>query len=193
MEGIAMGTLRYLLVMSTAVFVVSGLTAQSAVNVKVGVIDRKFKDESSLIHCGISYGVDVIIEDSRFLFMPGLHYQQYDIYGTESRSNIFSRSDDFHQMSLPLSFGTWLFADRWIKVRAYAGGHINFIVGVDSNSAQVNLDRVTAVHPGWQIGGQLMLWRITFDARYYHDYRNVINVRKDSTVRGWEFLIGIAL
>lgn len=188
-----MRTLQRLLLMMVMLFILNGIYAQSAINVKIGLIDRKFDDENTLVHYGSSFGIDAIIEDSRILFMPGLHYQQYDIYGAESRGALFSHSDNIHQISLPVSIGTWLFADRWIKLRAYAGGHVNFIVGVDSNSAELNLDRVTTVHPGWQAGGQLMLWRLTIDARYYRDYRKVINVREDSLLKGWEFLIGIAL
>ena len=188
-----MGIFQRLLMMPAWLFIMDGLHAQSAINIKMGLLDRKFDDETSLIHYGQSYGLDAIIEDSRILFMPGLHYQQYSIVGSESRGGFFTHRDNIHQISLPVSLGTWLFADRWIKLRVYGGGHVNFIVGVDSNPAGINLDRVTTVHPGWQAGGQLMLWRFTADVRYYRDYRKVINVREESLLKGWEFLIGIAL
>ncbi len=169
------------------------INGQSAINFKVGVIDRKFGDESNLIHNGQSAGLDVIVEDSRLLFMPGFHYQRYEIVGSGSHDGVFDNRNNIHQISVPMSLGTWIAADKWFKIRAYGGGHMNFIVGVDKNTAGLNLDRVQTVHPGWQVGGQLMFWKLTADVRYYRDYRNVIISREHSTVGGWEFLLGLAL
>ena len=171
--------------------------AQSAINIKVGMISRQFTDEmnsgSTLLHYGQSYGFDAIVEDSRLLFMPGLHYQNYGISGEDARGSLFEKRESIHQISLPMNLGTWFAANRWAKLRIYGGGHINFIVGVDQNDSGINLDRVTTVHPGWQGGAQIMLWRITADVRYYRDYRKVINAREESTQRGWEILVGFAL
>jgi hypothetical protein len=161
-----MKTLQRLLLMNALLFVTCSVYAQSAINIKGGLIDRKFDDESKdLMHCGQSIGLDAIIEDSRFLFMPGLHYQRYGVIGSESRGGLLDRQKSIHQISLPISIGTWLFADKHIKIRAYGGAHVNFIVGVDSNNAGINLDRVKTVHPGWQAGGQVMVWRLTADVR----------------------------
>jgi hypothetical protein len=188
-----MKTLQRLLLMGALLFVMGSAYAQSAINIKAGLIDRKFSDESKdMMHCGQSIGLDAIIEDSRFLFMPGLHYQRYSVIGSESRGGILERQESIHQFSLPLSIGTWVFADKYVKVRAYGGAHVNFIVGVDSNTAGINLDRVRTVHPGWQVGGQLMVWRLTADVRYGRDYGDVINFRDNSQTRGWDFLIGFA-
>lgn len=185
-----------LLILATLTLQVSAF-AQSAINPKLGIINRVFTDQADsgnmLIHFGQSYGFDMIVEDTRFLFMPGLHYQTYGITGSDARGSLIEKRKNIHQISLPVSFGTSLLASPWSKLRVYGGGHINFIVGVDKNDTDVNIDRVTLVHPGWQAGAQVMLWKITADVRYYRDYRKVINVREDSTQRGWEFLIGIAL
>jgi len=184
-----------LLILAMLALNVSGF-AQSAINPKVGIINREFTDEADsgnmLVHFGQSYGFDMIVEDTRFMFMPGLHYQTYGIIGNDSRGSLFEKRESIHQISLPVSFGTSILASPWSKLRVYGGGHINFIVGVDKNDAGINIDRVTLVHPGWQVGAQVMLWKITADVRYYRDYRKVINVREDSTQRGWEFLVGIA-
>lgn len=187
-----MGTEQRLLVMIALLYTCFSTHAQSAINLKVGIIDRNFSDESGLTHCGQSYGIDAIIEDSRVMFMPGLHYQQYAIVGAEERSGVFANQQNIHQISLPISIGTWVLADRWGKIRVYGGGHINFIVGVDDNHFGVNLDRVSTVHPGWQLGGQVQVWKFTADIRYYRDYGNVINVREESKVAGFEFLVGVA-
>jgi hypothetical protein len=188
-----MGTTQRLLLTMALLFIGYSTYAQSALNLKVGLIERSFRDEADLRHCGMNFGLDAIIEDSRFLFMPGLHYQRYSIAGQQVQESKFSKSESLHQISLPVSMGTWLMADRWAKFRVYGGGHINFIVGVDENDLGINLDRVTTVHPGWQVGGQVMLWKVTADIRYYRDYRKIINVRENSAVAGWEFLVGIAL
>jgi hypothetical protein len=186
---------RFVLLIGMALLCVN-VGAQSAINLKVGVIGRQFQDEldsgSTRVHYGKSIGLDAIVEDSWVLFMPGLHYQNYAIVGAEKGSGFFEKSDNFHQISLPVNLGTRFGIDRALKVRVYGGGHINFIVGVDSNSTGVNLDRVQTVHPGWQAGAQVMVWRLTADFRYYRDYRHLINVRPDSEVKGWEFLVGIA-
>ena len=173
----------------------SGL-AQSAINLKAGILNRQFTDEvdsgSSLVHYGMNYGFDYIVDDSWVLFMPGLHYQRYDMDARDSRGSLFAKREHIHQISLPLSLGATFFKSPWSKIRAYGGGHVNFIVGVDKNDNELNLDRVTTVHPGWQLGAQVMLWRFTADFRYYRDYRKVINVRENSELKGWEFLIGVA-
>lgn len=169
------------------------LHAQTAVNLKYGILNMRFADEHSARHYGQSFGFDVIVEDSRFLFMPGLHYQQYAIRGRNSQGRLFVDHDRFHQLNLPMSLGMWLAGDRLMKLRIYGGGHFNFLIGVDKNNQGVTIDNITAFQPGVQGGIQLMLWRITADLRYVHGFRNVIHARADSKLRGWEFLIGIAL
>jgi hypothetical protein len=169
---------------------------QSALNVKAGILNRQFTDEldsgSSLVHYGLNYGFDFIVDDSWVLFMPGLHYQRYDIDASDSRGSIFRKREHIHQISLPLSLGATVLRSPVSNFRVYGGGHVNFIVGVDKNDNEINLDRVTTVHPGWQAGAQVMLWRFTADLRYYRDYRKVINVRENSELKGWELLIGFA-
>lgn len=187
-----MKTLQRLLLMTALLCILHGVYAQSAINLKAGFLSRTFQDETDLVHCGQSIGLDAIVEDSRFLLMPGLHYQRYAILGSESRSSMFGNRENIHQISFPVSMGTWIVRDKWMKLRLYGGGHVNFIVGVDKNNAGINLDRVSTVHPGWQVGGQFMVWRLTADVRYGKDYGNVIKARPDSEGAGWEFLVGIA-
>jgi len=184
--------LQRLLPAMVFLFSCMGAECQSALNVKLGLIDRVLNDESGLTHYGFNIGLDAIVEDTRFLFVPGFHYQRYAVIGSDSRSRTFQRQASIHQISLPVSAGTWILADQVVKVRVYGGIHFNFIVGVDSNNAGINLDRLTTFHPGWQAGVQLLLWRFTADVRYTKDYRKLIKARPESDVRGWEFLIGFA-
>ena len=187
-----MQTLRLVLVYVCLLIAVTPQQAQSALNLKYGLLQLRFSDEQSSWHFGQSFGFDVLVEDSRLLFMPGLHYQQYTIAQRASRNG--SRNQDFyHQIQLPVNLGTWIFADRYFKLRVYGGGHLNFLIGVDKNSQGVTSDNTTAVHPGVQAGTQVMIWRFTFDVRYIHDFRKYILQRPESRLLGWEFLFGVAL
>ncbi|HLF64533.1 MAG TPA: hypothetical protein VI603_12305 [Saprospiraceae bacterium] len=167
--------------------------AQSAINIKTGLVNLRFADEDNGRHYGLSFGFDAIVEDSRFLFLPGLHYQQFDIQSTSARGKLFAGRKNFHQISLPLSMGTQIIRDRVVTLRMYVGGHLNFTIGIDENPFGVNTDKVSEVHPGFQGGLQLMLWRFTADIRYVQDFSNMIKIRDNSKLRGWEMLVGIAL
>ncbi len=169
------------------------IQGQSAFNPKYGLLQYRFADENSGNHFGQSFGFDMVVEDSRVLFMPGMHYQQYSIHSRSSRGNPPVDLDrNFHLISVPVSLGAWIVGDRLIKLRLYGGGHLNFIIAVDKNNQGITADNVKAFHPGVQAGSQLMIWKMTVDIRYSHDFRNVINARAESELRGWELLVGIA-
>ncbi len=166
--------------------------AQSAFNIKMGILNFRLADEQGRHH-GQSIGFDVLVQDSRLLFMPGLHYQQYMMQAKTSRDGILSQGDKTHQIQLPISIGALIVNDRLFKLRTYAGGHISFLVGVDENTAGLTVNHMKEVQPGIQGGIQLAVWRFTADLRYIHDFRNVISLREESKLRGWEILVGIAL
>lgn len=178
----------------TCVLVFSLLWGQSAVNLKAGLLYKQFADEPrGHLHHGQSIGLDVLVEDTRLLFMPGLHYQQIAVRSTLSRDGVYARRPHYHQIHLPVSLGTWLAAGQYAKFRVYGGGHLSFVAAVDNSTTGPTIDQVILVHPGWQAGLQVMLWRVTAEARYVYDYRPVITQRERSRMHGWEVFLGIAL
>lgn len=181
------------LVLFCILFLSPVVQSQSAINLKAGLLNYEFKDENGRHH-GQSIGLDAIVQDSRFLFMPGLHYQQYTVLGRTTRDGLIAQGDKIHQIHVPVNFGLRVLQDRVFTLRAFAGAHVSFLAGVDENTLGVTLDRVNEVQPGVQAGIQLMIWRITADVHYINDFRNVIPSHPYETkLRGWEFLIGIAL
>ena len=147
-------------------FTAEVIFCQSAVDVNVGLITNSFADETGSRHYGNSIGFDVVVEDSPFLFMPGMHYQRYAIDGSSSRMGLSIKGPLIHQVSIPANIGTRLWSYRRMKWRIYGGGHLSFIVAVDNNDRGIHIDRINTVQPGWQAGTQLQLWKITADLRY---------------------------
>lgn len=175
-------------------FVTSALFGQAAVNLKGGLLYKQFEGEpKGHLHYGQSIGLDVLVEDTRLLFMPGLHYQQFAIGHAAAREGLYHRLPHYHQLNVPVSFGTWFAGGRHMRMRIYGGGHLSFIVGVDDATGGPGIDQLTLVHPGWQGGAQVMLWRVTAEARYVRDYRQIITANPGTTMRGWEIYLGFAL
>ncbi len=177
-------------------YALNDICGQTALNIKYGILSMRLADDSTLngasgVRHGRSFGLDAIVEDSRFLFMPGLHYQHYAVQRSDVRGGLFARRASIHHIHLPLNFGSWIAAGRHCRIRVFAGVHGNFLTAVDDNAQGLNTELVTRVQPGVQAGSQVRLWRITFDIRYSHDLRNVIHARPESRLRGWGLYAGV--
>lgn len=191
-----MGVMKQLIVLLSGVCLLSmPAVSQTGVNPKYTLSLFQFEDERNahpdVLHFTHSVGLDVPVEEYRFLVLPGIFYRRLSIVGDSGTP--FTHRDNIHYFHLPMRLGYKFVRHRNFKLRAYAGGSVDFLVAVDGNPLELTTDRVSGVVYGILAGAQVELSPVTFDIGWQRGLRKVILSRPESSVRGLQLSIGIML
>ena len=185
----------YLLLALLGVICTDGIS-QTGLNIKTGLSIFQLKDAHGLsprlIHFGHRYGFDARVEETRLVFLAGLHYERLALFGDEEHSAFRDRMN-LHEIVLPISLGFKLLDASIVSLRVYGGGNLNFVVTLDENPAGLNTDRVTNLIPGGQLGVQGQIGPLTLDIQHVFHGRHFILTREDSRFRGLVISLGAVL
>ena len=145
----------YKWILLSFLFLFNTLKAQTHVDVKIGVECWSFRDENEQLghskHNGQMIGVEVPVQDDRFLFIPGLHYRRISVENNgPCFSPNFDESDYLHYFTIPVLFGyeTWKRED--IVLLLSGGPEINFFYDLDENDAGYEQESMKGMHAGLQ-------------------------------------------
>ena len=171
--------------------------AQAGFNAKIGVETWSFKDEADNTgqskHPGQMIGFDVLIEDNRFLFVPGFQYHRISLLNEEhSFSFDVSEHHHAHYFMIPLTAGYKLTKDAFVNFSVLGGGEVVFFYDVDDN----DLGLVSNSFYGVSTNLTAMLHAeifsfLTAEVKYHYGLQPVLKMRDDSKMSGWTLAMGV--
>ena len=179
------------------VLTINTAKAQALFNPKIGAEMWSFKDEVNLDsgshHSGQTVGFDVMITDSRFLFVPGIHYHHISVLNKKEGFTLkIDDENHIHYFSIPMTVGYRIFELPIVDLSALGGGEVFFFNDLDRNDLGLVDDDMYGV--SMTITGMLhttLFSFITADVKYRYGLLPIIRERPDSKMQGWTIQLGI--
>jgi hypothetical protein len=171
--------------------------AQAGFNAKIGVETWSFKDEAEMSgtskHPGQMLGFDILIEDNRFLFVPGFQYHRISLVN-EDKSFSFDLSNHHHvhYFMIPLTAGYKLTKDAFVNLSVLGGGEVVFFYDVDDNDLGFENSNFYGVSTNLtaMLHAEVFSF-LTAEVKYHYGLLPVLRTRDDSKLRGWTLAMGV--
>lgn len=187
---IAMASILYVLTYGA-------VQAQAGFNAKIGVETWSFKDEidntGQSKHPGQMIGFDVLIEDKRFLFVPGFQYHRISMLN-EDHSFSLDLSDHHHAhyFMIPLTAGYKLTKDAFVNLSILGGGEVVFFYDVDDNDLGLVSNSFYGVSTNLTAMAHAEIFSfLTAEVKYHYGLQPTIKARDESKLRGWTLAMGV--
>lgn len=171
--------------------------AQAGFNAKIGVETWSFKDEAEMTgqsqHPGQMIGFDVLIEDNRFLFVPGFQYHRISLVNEDQRFSFnFSEHHHVHYFMIPLTAGYKLTKDSFVNLSALAGGEVVFFYDVDENDLGLVSNSFYGISTNLTAILHAEIFSFfTVEVKYHYGLLPVLRTRDDSKLSGWTLAMGV--
>jgi hypothetical protein len=179
------------------IFIAHEGSSQTAFNLKTGAalwsIQDEVDSEGHSQHSGQTIGFDVQIYDSRFMFVPGFHYQRISVLNQDDGLTYkFNDENHSHHFSIPITFGWRVLDLKVIDLSAMAGGEIFFFHSLDPND--IGLDEHQFHDLFTALSGAIHTELFSFlsaEIKYRHALNPLLKERPESKLRGWSLEIGL--
>lgn len=171
--------------------------AQAGFNAKIGVETWSLKDEADITgqsrHPGQMIGFDILIEDKRFLFVPGFQYHRISLLNEDhSFSFDVSEHHHVHYFMIPLTAGYKLTKDAIVNLSVLGGGEVVFFYDVDDNDLGLVSNSFYGVSTNLtaMVHAEIFSF-LTAEVKYHYGLQPTLKARDDSKLRGWTLALGV--
>ena len=147
-------------------------------------------------HIGTQFGVDIIGEHRKILYIPGLHYYRTALFSKEKDDqwmNAFGHKPNYHGAKVNMYIGTRIINKKIFKWKVFLGGAANFVFATDDNMNNIRDDHYHDVSFGAEGGTSIYLARITLDFFYQHGFSKVLIAEDNSNIRIFGINMGVFL